>query len=49
MNRLNEAAESIGLSLEMLYRAADKDSTGKVPLEDFKVFLKSLKIKIPHA
>lgn len=49
MIRAKEAAEKIGLSLEMLYRAADMSSQGQMTLEDFKLFLKKIKLKLAPA
>jgi hypothetical protein len=47
MIKAAEAAQKINFSLEMIYRAADIKGTGMVYLEDFKLFLK--KIRLPLA
>ena len=39
----------IGLNMEMLFRASDADYKNVVYLEDFKSFIRKLKIKIPQA
>jgi hypothetical protein len=46
MIKVREAAEKKGLGMEMLFRAADTNSEGFVTLEDFKLFLKKIKLQI---
>lgn len=49
MLRAKEAAEKLGLSLEMIFRAADEQSQGTILLEDLKLFLKKAKFKLAPA
>lgn len=49
MIRAKEAAERLGLTLEMLYRAADVSSQGNISLEEFKLFLRKVKLKLVPA
>ena len=44
-----KAAKALGLTLEMLYRACDKDYSGIVYLEDFRTFLRKLKLNVPRS
>lgn len=47
MIKAAEAAQKINFTLEMLYRAADLKMNGAINLEEFKLFLR--KIKLPLA
>ena len=46
MQKAKIAAERIGLTLEMMFRAADTETQGKVLLEEFKIFMRKIKYKI---
>lgn len=48
-NSLKKAAEGRGLTLEMLFRAADKEGTGTLSIEEFRIFLTGLKLPIPQS
>ena len=49
MMRAKDAAEKMGFTLEMIFRAADSESQGRVMLEDLKLFLKKIKFKLAAA
>lgn len=49
MQRAKEAAERMGLTLEMVFRAADLMCSGSVSLEDLKLFLKKAKFRLAPA
>jgi Ca2+-binding EF-hand superfamily protein len=49
MQKLKNAVEKIGFNLEMLYRAADKESNNRVVTEELKIFIQALKLKISKA
>lgn len=49
MSRAKDAAEKMGLTLEMLFRAADSKCKGVVKLEEFKLFLQRIKLKLASA
>lgn len=44
MNSLKVAAQKMGLTPEMLFRAADKKQTNSILVEEFKQFLLRLKL-----
>ena len=46
IQEVNKSVQKLGLNLEMLYRACDRDSNGSVYLDDFKHFLKRLNLRI---
>ncbi len=46
MLKAKEAADRLGLSLEMLFRAADEKCEGQLLLEDFKLFLRKVRLKM---
>ena len=46
MKKARAAAQKINFTLEELYRAADKKGNGELSLEDFKLFLKRVKLHL---
>ena len=46
MFKAKAAAEHQNLSLEAIYRAADYRIQGSIPLQDFKLFLSKIKLKM---
>lgn len=49
LQKAQEAAKRARLTLEALHRAADRQNTGKVPLEEFRAFLLGMKLRLSPA
>lgn len=49
LNRSLRAAQSMGMNLEMVFRAADKDHIGAVTVSEFKHFLQTIKFKLSRS
>jgi hypothetical protein len=49
LNRALIAAHAIGMNLEMIFRAADKDGNNMVTIADFKMFLQNIKFRLTRS
>jgi hypothetical protein len=49
MNIAKKAAQKRQLTLEMIYRAADRNNRGKVELEQLKIFMKNMRLGLTPA
>lgn len=49
MNMAKKEAQKRQLTLEMIYRAADRNNRGKVELEQLKIFIKNMRLKLTPA
>jgi Ca2+-binding EF-hand superfamily protein len=46
MDKLHNNANSLGLSIEMLFRGTDLDCNGSVTLENFKITLTKIRLSL---
>jgi len=49
MQRAKEAAEELNLTLEGIYRAADTSMKGDITLDEFRLFIKKINLKLSPA